>query len=81
MFPFVARRTGVEPAQLQVDHDEMTAAIEAAEAALVAREGVAEAVTRFHDILIAHLDREEELVVPVFLALAPGAAWAMLHGG
>ena len=42
--------------------------------------GLAAAVRRFHDILIAHLDREEELVMPVVLALAPREAWDLIHG-
>lgn len=73
VFPLVHRRTGVAPEQLQTDHDEMTAAIEAVESRLRARDGdrVREAITRFHEILVTHLDREEELVIPVFLELQP----------
>jgi len=81
VFPLVLRQTGTAPDQLQADHDEMTAAIGDVERVLRARTGnLAEAVRRFHDILIAHLDREEVLVVPVFLALAPSEAWDMLDG-
>lgn len=81
VFPFVLRQTGTAPAQLQADHDEMTAAIDDVERVLRTRTGeLADAVHRFHTILIAHLDREEALVVPVFLALAPDAAWGMIHG-
>jgi len=81
VFPLVLRQTGTAPDHLQADHGEMTAAIEDVERVLRARTGdLAAAVRRFHDILIAHLDREEALVVPVFLALAPGEAWDLIHG-
>ena len=59
----------------------MAAAIDDVERVLRARTGeLVAAVRRFHDILIAHLDREEELVVPVFLALTPREAWNLIHG-
>ena len=79
LFPLVHRRTGVAPAQLQTDHDEMTAAISQVERALDASHGVGEAITAFHDILIAHLDREEALVMPVLLEVPPDELWAQLH--
>jgi DUF438 domain-containing protein len=82
VFPLVRRRTGIAPDQLQADHDEMTTSIEAVERALGARDAarVAEAITRFHEILVTHLDREEELVIPIFLQLQPQELWAQLHG-
>jgi hypothetical protein len=81
VFPLVLRQTGTAPDQLQTDHDEMTASISDVERILRARTGdVTDAIRRFHDILIAHLDREETLVMPVFLALAPNEAWDMIHG-
>ena len=81
VFPLIRRLTGVAPEQLQVDHDEMTAAIEAVETRLGAHDGtrVGEAITRFHEILVTHLDREEALVIPVFLELAPDELWQQLH--
>jgi hemerythrin superfamily protein len=81
VFPLVLRQTGTAPDHLQADHDEMSAAIDDVVKILRARTGeLADAVRRFHSILIAHLDREEELVMPVFLALAPREAWDLIHG-
>jgi DUF438 domain-containing protein len=82
VFPFVHRQTGTAPAQLQTDHDEMTAAIDAVAASLREREHtrLAEAITRLHEILMTHLDREEELVIPVFLDVRPHELWALLQG-
>lgn len=79
VFPLVHRRTGVAPEQLQTDHDEMTAAIETVESALRDGARVAESITKFHEILITHLDREEELVIPILLQLPPEQMWDQLH--
>jgi iron-sulfur cluster repair protein YtfE (RIC family) len=83
MFPLIHRRTGTAPEQLIADHDEMTTAITRVEAALRARvdaEAVKSAVASFHAILIAHLDREEALVVPVLLEMTPYEAWSQING-
>jgi iron-sulfur cluster repair protein YtfE (RIC family) len=81
VFPVMLRQTGTAPDHLQADHDEMTAAIGEVVHVLRTRTGeLADAVRRFHDILIAHLDREEKLVVPMFLALSPREAWDLIHG-
>lgn len=79
LFPLVHRRTGTAPAQLQIDHDEMTAAISAVERAIETTLGVGDAIATFHDILLAHLDREEALVMPVLLEVPPHELWAELH--
>lgn len=79
VFPLVQRRTGLAPERLQTDHDEMTAAISAVETALDAGANVAEAITTFHEILIPHLDREEELVIPIFLQVPPQELWDLLQ--
>ncbi len=79
VFPLVLRRTGIAPDQLQADHDEMTAAIAAVERALERDERVAEAIAHFHEILVTHLDREEQLVIPIFLQLPPRELWDQLH--
>jgi DUF438 domain-containing protein len=82
MFPLIQRRTGTAPEQLVTDHDEMTAAITRVEAALRARadaETVKSAFASFHAILIAHLDREEALAVPVLLEMMPHDAWSQLQ--
>jgi iron-sulfur cluster repair protein YtfE (RIC family) len=84
LFPLVHRRTGIAPAQLQADHDDLVLAIAEVEAALrdaTARPRIADAITRFHEVLLAHLDREEALVVPVLLELTPAEAWGSLHAG
>ena len=81
VFPLVLRQTGIAPDHLQADHDAMTAALDDVERVLRAGTGeLADAVRRFHDILIAHLDREEALVVPVLLTLTPDEAWDMING-
>jgi len=80
LFPTIHERTGTAPDRLQADHDEMTAAITTVERALRSREGIATAVARFCEILVAHLDREEELVIPVLLELDPVTMWAQLRG-
>lgn len=76
LFPLVERRTGVAPSRLQSDHDDMTAAIGDVEDTLAAGgEPLVAAVIRFHDILMPHLDREEELVVPLLLELRHSDLW------
>lgn len=83
LFPMVLRRTGVAPAQLVDDHGELTTAIAAVEESLSTRErepGPKAAVARFHEVLIAHLDREEALVIPVLLEMTASEAWALIHG-
>jgi DUF438 domain-containing protein len=83
LFPLIHRQTGTAPEQLVTDHDEMSAAITRVEAALRARtdaEVVKSALASFHAILIAHLDREEGLVVPVLLEMTPNEAWSQIHG-
>jgi hemerythrin superfamily protein len=80
VFPFVHERTGIETEQLVIDHAQMTEAIAMVEASFRSGAGIQAAVARFHEILIAHLDREEELVIPIFLELDPHEAWARIHG-
>ena len=80
LFPLVERRTGTAPSRLIDDHGELTAAITAVETALRARTEVEAAITTFDRVLIAHLDREEALVLPVLRAMSPAEAWAQIHG-
>ncbi len=83
LFPAVLRATGVAPEQLVLDHAELTRAIAAVEASLTSTASpaaIAEAVTTFDDVLTAHLEREEQLVVPVLLAMTPAEAHHMMHG-
>ena len=75
LFPLVLARTGAAPERLVSDHEELTAAIAAV------RAGPSGAtIARFGEILVAHLDREEALVIPVLLEMTPGEAWALLGG-
>jgi len=75
LFPMVHRRSGDAPAELVTDHEELTNAIAAVQAELSRA-----TLARFHDALIAHLDREEALVIPILLAMTPNEGWAELQG-
>jgi 8-oxo-dGTP pyrophosphatase MutT (NUDIX family) len=84
LFPMVEGRTGTAPAHLVAEHEALTRAIAAVEASLSAgasRAHAKAAVAAFDEVLVTHLDREESLVIPVLLAMAPTEAWARLHGG
>ncbi|MBX3185825.1 MAG: hemerythrin domain-containing protein [Labilithrix sp.] len=82
LFPMVHRRTGVAPERLVTDHEALTAAIDAVGRSLASgsRDVLRSALASFDAILVAHLDREEALVMPVLLALEPAEAWALIHG-
>ena len=83
LFPFVERRSGNAPERLVADHGELVRAIEGVERSLVAhgeRAAAKEAVATFASVLVAHLDREEELTVPILLGLTPEEGWALVHG-
>jgi hemerythrin-like domain-containing protein len=83
LFPAVLRSTGVAPQRLVEDHVELTRAIEALEASLTnttPRGAIESAVATFDDVLVAHLEREEQLVVPVLLAMTPAEAHQMMRG-
>ena len=84
LFPVVHRLTGTAPERLVTDHETLMSAIDAVEASLRAgadKERAKAAVLRFDDVLLAHLDREESLVIPILLEMTPNEAWALLHGG
>jgi hypothetical protein len=82
LFPMIAKRTGTPPSRLESDHQELTRSIEAVEKALVGSDNeIAMAAARAFDVILReHLDREEELVVPVLLEMKPDEAWALIHG-
>jgi iron-sulfur cluster repair protein YtfE (RIC family) len=82
LFPMVLERTGTAPEQLVRDHQVLTDAIAAVEAALVGADAIKARTTivRFDEILAEHLAREEALVIPVLLEMTAGEAWALLHG-
>lgn len=84
LFPMVMQRTGVAPQRLVSDHEELTRAIAGVEESLragVSRAQAKAAVATFHEVLVTHLDREEALVIPVLLQLAPDEAWALINAG
>jgi 8-oxo-dGTP diphosphatase len=84
LFPMVRERTGVAPEQLVLDHEALMNAIAAVDESLSAgadKPRAKAAVARFQEILVAHLDREESLVIPVLLEMTANEAWALLHGG
>jgi 8-oxo-dGTP pyrophosphatase MutT (NUDIX family) len=85
LFPLVQQRTGIAPEQLVIDHQVLMAAIGAVEETLAApgeaaKPSAKSATARFHEVLVAHLDREESLVIPVLLSMTPSEAWALIHG-
>ncbi|MDB4937012.1 MAG: cytosine deaminase [Labilithrix sp.] len=83
LFPLVERRTGVAPERLVSDHEALTTAIAAVEDSLSAtgdEDRATAAVATFAEVLVDHLDREEALVIPVLLEMAPAEAWALIHG-
>ncbi len=84
LFPVVHRLTGTAPERLVGDHETLMSAITAVEESLRAgadKEGARAAVTHFDEVLFAHLDREESLVIPILLGMTPNEAWALIHGG
>ena len=82
LFPMVLRRTGTAPERLVQDHQVLTDAIAAVEAALSGGDTLRSraAIASFDEILVEHLDREEALVVPVLLAMTAREAWTLLQG-
>lgn len=81
LFPFVLRQTGVAPEDLVADHQVLTAAIAEVAACLDgAIDPLRAALSRFHGILVEHLDREEALVLPVLRELPAHEVWAQIHG-
>lgn len=84
LFPVVHDLTGTEPERLATDHETLVRAIADVEASLRAgadRARAKAAVLRFDDVLVAHLDREEALVIPLLLALTPSESWERMRGG
>ena len=83
LFPVVHRLTGTAPERLVTDHEALMSAIDAVDESLRSgadKERAKAAILRFDDVLLAHLDREESLVIPVLLEMTPTAAWALIHG-
>jgi Hemerythrin HHE cation binding domain len=82
LFPLVLERTGSAPERLVADHEVLKDAIAAVEVSLRKGEPIAAraAIGSFDEVLVAHLDREEALVVPVLLGMTALEAWSLLHG-
>jgi 8-oxo-dGTP pyrophosphatase MutT (NUDIX family) len=83
LFTLIEHRTGTAPERLVTDHEELTRAIAEVEASLTSdadRARANAAVAAFGEVLGAHLDREEALVIPVLLRMTPDEAWALIHG-
>ncbi|MGO9833321.1 MAG: hemerythrin domain-containing protein [Polyangiaceae bacterium] len=82
LFPMVLERTGSAPEQLVSDHQVLKSAIAAVEAALSEGDKTKAKATiaSFDEILVAHLGREEALVIPVLLEMTASEGWALLHG-
>jgi 8-oxo-dGTP pyrophosphatase MutT (NUDIX family) len=84
LFPVVGDLTGSAPERLVSDHEALMSAITAVEESLATGAGRAlaqAAAARFDQVLVAHLDREESLVIPVLLTMRPAEAWALIHRG
>lgn len=84
LFPVVRDLTGAAPERLVSDHEALMRAIRELEESLspgADRAVAVAAAARFDEILVAHLDREESLVVPVLLRMTPDEAWSLIHAG
>jgi hypothetical protein len=70
------------PTELVDDHSALTRAISAVEDALAGgdRALAKAAVIAFDEVLVAHLDREERLVMPVLLQMTAQEGWSLLSG-
>lgn len=73
LYPFLARRFGVSMTHLAEDHRTLHVLRDAVRAAFDADEGVdvEAALSTYHEALLAHLEREEDAVIPLLLALSP----------
>jgi hemerythrin-like domain-containing protein len=82
LFQLVHERTGDAPTELVDDHGALTRAIAAVADTLARGERVEAraAIVTFDEILVAHLDREEELVIPILLGMTAEEAWSLLQG-
>jgi ADP-ribose pyrophosphatase YjhB (NUDIX family) len=68
--------------QLVEDHGALTGAIAKLEVALASDDAPSARVAAhaFDQVLISHLDREEEVAIVWLLTMTPGEAWARIHG-
>lgn len=71
LYPFLANRWGVSFAEAEAGHERLAERDADVRAAFASGVGVRHALTAHHEVLIAHLALEEELVIPLLLTLSP----------
>lgn len=71
LYPFLTRRWGVDCGTAEAGHRLLGVLDAGVRSAFASGEGLAAALRAHHDALMAHLDFEEELVIPLLLALEP----------
>ncbi|MFT4628514.1 MAG: hypothetical protein ACI8PZ_007209 [Myxococcota bacterium] len=71
LYPYLARRFGVEFHRLEVDHQRLHALADEVVDRLGTGEGLSEALQAYDTAMGAHLDAEEALVIPLLLAMSP----------
>ncbi|MCO4746338.1 MAG: hemerythrin domain-containing protein [Proteobacteria bacterium] len=69
LYPFLARRFGIDLSVMQQGHEALQHAEEQVFAAFDSGHVAIEALRLHHDILIAHLELEEDHVIPCLLSL------------
>lgn len=69
LYPFLARRFGVDLGAMQAGHAALQDAEDQVFTAFDTGVGAVEALRRHHDVLLAHLELEEDCVIPCLLAL------------
>jgi hypothetical protein len=81
LYPFLARRWGISCATAEAGHTLLGVLDTAVRSAFSSGAGVAKALRAHHDTLMAHLDYEEALVIPLLLALEPAEFAAYSRAG
>lgn len=71
LYPYLSRRWGVSFEAAEEGHEQLAVHDRAVRAALDSGEGLAAALRGHHEVLIGHLALEEEMVIPLLLALTP----------
>ena len=71
LYPYLARRWGVSFATAEAGHAVLGVLDSGVRSRLSSGRGLAEALLKHHEALLAHLDYEEELVIPLLLGLTP----------
>lgn len=81
LYPFLTRRWGISCATAEAGHSMLGLLDIGVRAAFASGKGVAKAMRAHHDALMAHLDYEEEMVIPLLLALEPAEFEAYARAG